>query len=90
MALTGAGFGGPQFYRSSVAQVATQQSLSQRSRELSDAVVALHAPTITAAPVRDNTGARMATLCLVQPGDAANSNSSLGTALAAYSTVLAD
>jgi hypothetical protein len=89
MALSGAGFGAPQFYRSAAVQAAQPRSLLQQSKELSDALVALQAPIVAAAPTRNSTGASMATLCLVQPGDSANSNS-LSTALAAYSTVLAD
>ncbi|MEI9915437.1 MAG: hypothetical protein WDN29_06060 [Methylovirgula sp.] len=90
MALSGAGFDAPQFYRSAVAQVAQQKTLLQQSKELSDAVVALQAPTVAASPVRGNTGASMATLCLVQPDDSAYSGGMLSAALAAYSTVLAD
>ena len=89
MALSAAGFGVPQFYRSSVAQAVQQKSLLQQSKELSDAVVALQAPTVAASPARDSTGASMATLCLVQPGDSGSSTGSLSTVLAAYSTVLA-
>jgi hypothetical protein len=90
MALVGAGFDTPQFYRSAVAQVVQQKTLLQQSKELTDAVVALQAPTVAASPVRGSTGANMATLCLVQPGDSASASSSLGSVLAAYSTVLAD
>ena len=90
MALSAAGFSVPQFYRDSAAQAVQQKSLLQQSKELSDAVVALQAPTVAASPVRGSTGANMATLCLVQPGDSASSSGSLSTVLAAYSTVLAD
>lgn len=87
MALSGADFGAPQFYRSSVAQVVQQKTLLQQSKELSDAVGALQAPTVSVSPARGGTGASMATLCLV--GDSYSSGS-LGSALAAYATVLSD
>jgi hypothetical protein len=89
MALT-ADFGAPQFYRSSAAKAVQPKTLLQRSQELSDAVVTLQTPTVSASPARASTGASMATLCLVQPGDSSYSSGSLGSALAAYSTVLAD
>jgi hypothetical protein len=90
MALSGADFGAPQFYRSSAAQVLQQKTLLQQSKELSDAVGALQAPTVSVSPARGGTGASMATLCLVQPGDSGYSSGSLGSALAAYATVLSD
>ncbi len=90
MALSGAGFGALQSYWRSAAQIAPQKTLLQRSKELSDAVVALQAPTIAVSPARGSTGASMATLCLVQPDDSANSSASLGALLAGYSTVIAD
>ncbi len=90
MALSGADFGAPQFFRSSIAQMAQQKTLLQQSKELSDAVVALQTPTVAASSTRGGTGASMATLCLVQPGDSAYSGGSLSSALAAYATVLSD
>jgi hypothetical protein len=90
MALSGADFAAPQFYRSSAAQVMQQKTLLQQSKELSDAVVALRAPMVAVSPL-SGTGANMTTLCLVQPGDSSSySGGSLGSALAAYATVLAD
>jgi hypothetical protein len=90
MALSGAGFDTPQFYRSAVAQVVQQKTLLQQSKELTEAVVALQAPTVATSPVRGSNGASMATLCLVQPDDSGYSGGTLSAALTAYSTVLAD
>ncbi len=90
MALSGVGIGTLQSYWSSTAHVAPQKTLLQQSKELSDAVVALNAPTIAVSPARGSTGTSMATLCLVQPDDSAQSSASLSTVLAAYSTVISD
>ncbi len=87
MALSGAGIGTLQSYWSSAAQGAPQKTLLQQSKELSDAVVALQAPRVAVSPARDSTGASMASLCLVQPEDSANSSASRGAAFAACSVV---
>ncbi|MEW6437259.1 MAG: hypothetical protein AB1508_08820 [Pseudomonadota bacterium] len=92
MAISGVGPRAVQFTRGTVAQTAPLKSFAQQSKELSDAVVALLAPTILPSPVRTSSSTQMATLCLVQPGDNATSAGSggLNTALAAYATVFTD
>ncbi len=101
MALYAVGFGTSQFSRATVARAPAQQNVAaQQSRDLSDALAALQAPQILATSVRASAGTQMATLCLVQPSDtssdvpsqngAAPTGGALGSALAAYATVLAD
>lgn len=100
MALYAVGSGTSQFSRAGLAQASARQNVAaQQSRDLSDALAALQAPQILTTSVRPSAGTQMATLCLVQSGDTSSDTSSsassapaatLGGALAAYATVLAD